>query len=460
MPVTRLLLLGTAGAVLLGAGCTSAGPPPAQVAEVQRADVTEVVEAPATVTARSTATMSAPAEGTVAAVLVRDGERVRKGQVLLRLDSPVAQERLTQARSAAGSAAAGRVQLPHADLSPLQDQLDAAAADSAAAGRAAAEQLPDPALKARALQAVAAADARYRAAAAAARAALRQADSGVGSLQSAINAVGGTQRAQAQLAVASARSTVDALTVRAPQAGVVTLGSAGGSSPGPSGDVSQLLGQLPPAAQGQAQQLLGAGGAGAGGGGAGSGGATAGTGPVTVGARVGSGAPLVTVTDLSGLGLAAEVDETDVLLVQPGVPAEVQVDAVQGAGYPASVTSVDLAPSTGSRGGVSYRVRLSLRAGRTADGQRAPAPRPGMSAVVQLQVRRAPAAVSVPAGALVQDAGRGVVFVVQDGRARRREVVVGATGADRVQVLRGVTVGERVVARDADKLRDGQQLAR
>jgi len=253
---------------------------------------------------------------------------------------------------------------------------------------------------------------------------------------------------------------VDALTVRAPQAGVVTLGSAGGGSPAASGDVSQLLGQLPPAAQGQAQQLLGAGGAGSGGAGPGSGGASAGTGPVTVGARVGSGAPLVTVTDLSGLGLAAEVDETDVLLVQPGVPAEVQVDAVQGAGYPASVTSVDLAPSTGSRGGVSYRVRLSLRAGRTADGQRAPAPRPGMSAVVQLQVRRAPAAVSVPAGALVQDAGRGVVFVVQDGRARRREVVVGATGVDRVQVLRGVTVGERVVARDADKLRDGQQLAR
>ena len=435
-------------AALLAAGCGGSSATRVSLAAVERADVAEVVDAPGAVTARATATLTAPVDGTVAAVLVRDGERVRMGQVLMRLESPSAQERLRQALAGAANAAGARVSLPPPNLFPLLAAVDSAAASSAAAGRAAAAQIPDPALRQRAEQQVADAAARYRAASAAAGSAVGQAASGVGSLQTAINAVAGTQRAQAAVAVTVAEQTIAALTVRAPFAGSVTLG---GSTPAAArSDLSGLVNQLPSALQGQAQQALGGGG-----------GAEAprtATDQLSTGTPVDSGAAVVTVTDLSGLSVSAEVDETDVLLVRPGVRATVQVDAVPDATYPGLVTAVDLAPTTSARGGVSYRVRVTLLAGRTTDNTRAPSPRPGMSAVVTLQVRSALQAVSVPSSAVVREQGHDAVVVVQAGRARLRRVVVGASGIDRVQILKGVAEGDRVVVRDADRLHDGQPV--
>ncbi len=434
-------------AAVLAAGCSGEDAPRVQVAEVGRATVAEVVDAPGTVGARATASLTAPADAAVAEVLIADGAQVEKGALLVKLSSPAAQERLRQAVAARNSASATRITVPRADLGPLQSQVDAAAAASIAAGRAAAAQIPDPGLRAQAEQRVAQAEREYRAAAAAARASIAQLGAGADSVESALSAVTGSQRAQAAAAVTVARQTVEALTVRAPIAGIVTLG-AGSAPAGPAGgDLSGLISGLPEAVQGPASAALGGGG---------SPGSTTSSSGLAVGAQVTTGAPLLTVTDLGGLTVDAEVDETDVLLVQAGTPATVEIDAVPDATYPATVTAVDLAPTTSARGGVSYRVRLDLGGGRTTDDSAAPQPRPGMNAVVDLQVRTAQDAIAVPAAAVVRTDGRDAVFVVESGRAVRREVRLGALGEDMVEVVAGLEPGARVVVRDADRLRDGE----
>lgn len=442
-----------AGAAVLGTGVVLVSAeddaPRVQVAEVTRASVAEVVEAPGNVTARATATMTAPAQAVVEAVLVRDGEQVTAGQVLVRLASDSAQERLRAAQTAAANAAAADVDLPRADLSAQQDQLDAAAQASFAAGRAAAAQAQDPEQRAAAERQVDEAERQYRASAAAARAAVEQANAGIGSVEAALDAVAGAQRAQAAAAVRAARDVVDALTVRAPIDGVVTLG--GGAAGDGQGDLSGLVDGLPSEVQDQAEQLLGGGGA--------AGAPQTTSTELAVGQAVSSGAALLTVTDVSALTVTAEVDETDVLLVTTGVQATVELDAVPGASYPATVTSVDVTPTASGRGGVGYRVRLALLPGTTADGEPAPTPKPGMSAVVGLQVRSSgEGALSVPAAAVVRDGPDDAVLVVVDGRVQRRTVELGAQGEERVEVLDGVEAGERVVARDADRLRDGQPV--
>lgn len=452
-PVKRLVpvvALALAGVVAAGVVVATADDelPRVQVAEVVRGQVAEVVEAPGNVTARAAATLTSPAAAVVEAVLVQDGEPVTAGQVLVRLASESAQQRLRSAEAAAASAAASRVRLPRADLSGLQDQLDAAAAASFAAGRAAAAQVQDPAQRAAAERQVADAERRYAQAAAAARAAVDSANAGVGSVEQALGALGGVQRAQAQAAVAAARGTVEALTVRAPIDGVVTLG--GGAGGGSGGDLGGLIAGLPDDLAGQAEAALGGGGAAA---------PRTTSAQLTVGQAVTGGATLLTVTDVGGLGVTAEVDETDVLLVQPGVQAVVELDAVPDATYPATVISVDVTPTASTRGGVAYRVRLTLVEGRTGDGAVAPQPRPGMSAVVDLRVRTSGAgSLAVPTSAIVRDGGEDAVLVVRDGRVARRVVRTGAEGEDRVEVLDGLAEGERVVARDVDRLTDGQRV--
>ena len=435
--------------VLALAACSDDGPARVQTAEVARADVAEVVDAPGTVAARAVASVTAPTAATVAEVLVKDGATVAKGAVLVRLSSPAAQDRLRQALAARESASTPEVEVPRVDLGPVQDGLDAAAAQSFSAGRAAAALIPDPAQRAQAAEQVAQAERQYAAASTAARTALAQLGAGADGVDAALAAVARSQRAQADAAVGLARGTVEALTVRAPIAGVVTLGG-GGAPAAPGGsDLSGLLAGLPAAVQGPAAAALGGGG--------GSTGSTV-SGGLAVGTQVASGAGLLTVTDLGGLTVTAEVDETDVLLVTVGTRAVVEVDAVPDAQYAATVRAVDLSPTSSAGGGVTYRVRLELGAGTLADERPAPAPRPGMSAVVDLQVRTAKAAVAVPAAAVVRAEGRDAVFVIESGRAVRREVRIGTQGGDLVEVLAGLEPGTQVVVRDADRLTDGQAV--
>jgi multidrug efflux pump subunit AcrA (membrane-fusion protein) len=120
---------------------------------------------------------------------------------------------------------------------------------------------------------------------------------------------------------------------------------------------------------------------------------------------------------------------------------------------------VDLTPTQSARGGVAYRARLALGAGTLAGGEAtAPRPRPGMSAVADLQVSTARNAVSVPASAVVRDGDRDAVWVVNGQYARRRTVTLGTQGEDSVAVTSGLAEGERVVVRGADTVREGQEL--
>jgi HlyD family secretion protein len=431
------------------AGCTGGGGADVVVAQVGRATVVEVVEAPATVAARATATLSSPADGSVAELRVHEGQQVRTGQVLLRVESPSARRDLRQARAAdARAASAGATSGPTVDLSGAR-QADAVAQRSFARARRAAERITVPAARRQALGALRVSQAQYRSARAQADDAARQLAAGIGSLSRAVAALSSAQRVQTRAAVQLARRTVSALVLRAPVAGTVSLSPpSGGAASG--GDAQALISQLPGGLQSQAGSVLG---------GSGSGSSASVDGALAEGQPVSSGEPLLTVTDASTLSLTAQVDETDVLLVRAGVPATAELDAVPDATYDSGVESVDPTPTQSSRGGVTYLVRLRLGLGRQADGTSAPAPRPGMSAVVDLRVRTARHVLAVPAAAVFRDGRRDAVWVVDHGVARERVVRLGAQGRTHVQVLDGVRLGDSIVAHGADQVHDGDSVS-
>lgn len=453
MPVRRPLRCfpATAGLALLlavVAGCSSTSTKGIRLGSVRTATVTEVVDAPAAVTARAMATVTSPADGQVSALYVTDGQRVVAGTVLGIIASTSAQQRLVQARQAAAAAAGGSVRVPGADLSGLQAQTDAAAALAFGQARTALAQIPDPVARAAAARQLASGEAQYAAARAQAEAAVRQFNAGLAGLGAALRSLTAAQQAQAQAGVALAQAAVDALTLRAPIAGTVQLGGVPAAA---GGSLSDLLGQLPQGGSGLAGGALpGAGGASAGG--------TSAATMIAVGAPVSAGTAVVTILDVSSLGLQADVDETDVLLVRAGQRARVELDAVPGASFQATVAAVDLSPTTSSQGGVSYHVRLQLGTGRSASGGVLSPPRPGMSAVVHLAVRVAPNALAVPAAAVVRAGGRDAVWLVRGGTARRRYVTVGTQGPDMVAVTEGLRAGDRIVVAGADRVHAGQHL--
>jgi RND family efflux transporter MFP subunit len=179
---------------------------------------------------------------------------------------------------------------------------------------------------------------------------------------------------------------------------------------------------------------------------------------LAVGDRVGTGDPVVTIVDVSEIGLQGEVDETDVLLVTPGVAADVELDAAPGVLYRATVQTVDLLPTPSTRGGVAYRIRLTFTSG-SEEGQQPPTPRPGMSAVAHLRVRTAESTVAVPASAVFTSELGNTVWVLREGRAERQRVELGVQGEDLVEIRTGVVPGDRVVTAGTDKVSAGQEIS-
>ncbi|MFG6199579.1 efflux RND transporter periplasmic adaptor subunit [Nonomuraea sp. JJY05] len=431
-------------------GCTSEAPPAVQVGEVGRGPVTEVVEAPATIGARASATLRSPAQGTIAKLYVREGDRVRKGQILVRISSPQAQSRLRQARQASKAATPASFSTPQVRLPSFDTRaFDRKVAAHFARARREAKKVEDARTRRQLLNAIDLAQAQHKAqtrALASITAQLNRSISGLLSgvtsgLSSSMASLQAASKSQAKAAVKAAESTVRSLTIKAPFGGVVTLGRASG---GGGGGVEGLLSQLPGGGQ-QLPSLPSAGGS------------TSGS-PVAAGVPVSAGDSVVSVTDVSKLTLDADVDETDVLLVKKGVRAGVELDAVPGATYTAVVTGIGVTPMEGTTGGVSYPVRLALGPGAFDDGSKAPTPKPGMSAVTRLTVRESPSAVSAPASAIVSSGRESVVWAIRNGVAERRVVKLGAQGDAVVEVLSGLSVGDRIVVKGADSVRQGQQI--
>ncbi|HEY7487898.1 MAG TPA: efflux RND transporter periplasmic adaptor subunit [Streptosporangiaceae bacterium] len=447
MSLRRLVLLpAIAGLLLAAAACSGGQPSKIRIGAVSRADVAEVVEAPGTVTARATATLRAPAQGTIEELRVADGDEVHKGEVVAKVSSPSAEEQLSQARDADRQAASGGAVPAGVNLTAFRRQSDRTARQGFATARSAAAQIPDLKVRAQVLARIAKAQAEYAAAASAASSAVAQLNAGIGSVTSAMSSIAAAQRVQTRAAVRAAERTVKALDLKAPFKGVVSLG-------GPAGGLPDLTGQLPAQLQGQSggQASLTAGLSGAGGG-------AKDAATVAEGVPVAGGDAIVTITDVSRLRLSADVDETDILQIKRGVAATVELDAAPGATYQATVTGVGATPTQSSGGGVTYKVTLSLDSGTYAGGGQAPWPKPGMSAVVDLRVREARSALSVPSSAIVTSGQNATVWVVAGGRAERRVVRLGAQGDTVAQVVSGLGEGERIVVRGADDVRQGQKL--
>jgi membrane fusion protein, multidrug efflux system len=149
-----------------------------------------------------------------------------------------------------------------------------------------------------------------------------------------------------------------------------------------------------------------------------------------------SGDPLVRVADLSQLVVYLQVSAAEAAEIREGQPARFAAAGAQG-----RVRRVALQADPATRL-VEVEVAFPPAAGLI----------PGTLATVQVQTASRADAVQVPRAA-VRD---GAVWVVgDDGRAERRPVQVGLQGADRVEVMRGLRTGERVVVEGGSLLSEG-----
>ncbi len=155
------------------------------------------------------------------------------------------------------------------------------------------------------------------------------------------------------------------------------------------------------------------------------------------GQQVRPGMRLYRIADLSEVWIEGEVFERDLQSVQEGSQAHIEVAAYAGEHVMGRVSFVYPTVDQRSRTG---RVRLTVP-------NRDLRLKPGMFATVYFDAQFGAEVPSLPMEAVVATGERNLVFVRDaDGMLQPREVVLGARAGDWVQILRGVSEGETVVA--------------
>ncbi len=169
---------------------------------------------------------------------------------------------------------------------------------------------------------------------------------------------------------------------------------------------------------------------------------------VQAGDVVGNNARLFTIADLGTLVTLLPVSELEVPLLKVGAEVPVTVDAL-GTTVPGRIRRIFPAADSVNR---LVPVEIAV-AGSAATGLR-----PGYTVRVLLRLDERDNVLVVPTRAIVGAAGAQSVFLVQDGKAERRRVRVGADIDGRTEILDGLAFGDTVVTTGNALLRDGAAL--
>lgn len=167
--------------------------------------------------------------------------------------------------------------------------------------------------------------------------------------------------------------------------------------------------------------------------------------------NMGSPRPMFTIVDNRRLELTVTIPSSAIAAVAVGQPLTFAVDAVPGRVFEGKVSFVNPAVDQASR---TLKVIAEVD---NRDG----ALKSGLFARGEIVTSRRADVLRVARGALVTwdpTAGAGVVYVVENGRAKKRDVTTGASTAEAIEIRGGLSAGEIVVTRGGFDVKDDDRV--
>ena len=157
----------------------------------------------------------------------------------------------------------------------------------------------------------------------------------------------------------------------------------------------------------------------------------------TIGATVGADANVFKIIDISHVWIDANVFEKDLERVKRGQEVKVSVPAFPGVNFSGRVILISSVVDPETR---SVKVRTEVP---NADGRL----KPDMFANVQIVTDLHRTAISIPQSAVLTDAGKTVVFVSEGSGFKKHQVTTGIQSNDRVEIIEGLSAGDKVVVK-------------
>jgi RND family efflux transporter MFP subunit len=170
--------------------------------------------------------------------------------------------------------------------------------------------------------------------------------------------------------------------------------------------------------------------------------------PVEIGSSLAPGSPVATIVDISVLKVKVNVPEGDVFKLHNGDRVEITTDVYPGVSFNGSVTMIGAKADEAH----TYPVEITV-ANNAANPLRA-----GMFGRVQFSSIPHKQALMIPREAVVGSVKQPRVYVVNNGVAKLRDIVVGGEEGTSLEVVSGLLEGDQVVVSGQNNLRDNVQV--
>lgn len=170
---------------------------------------------------------------------------------------------------------------------------------------------------------------------------------------------------------------------------------------------------------------------------------------VSVGDYVAVGKQLITLTNIDPIKVDFRVPEIFLSQVKLGQSISLKVDAVPGQDFQGKIFAVDPVVDVNGR---AIKLRATVP---NADLVL----KPGLFARVTIVVDRRENAMLIPESAVVPDGVGKIVYVVENGKAKRVAVVLGKRLPGKVEIVKGLTPQMMVVSSGQMRLREGSTVS-
>mgnify|MGYP002624990643 CR=1 FL=1 len=157
---------------------------------------------------------------------------------------------------------------------------------------------------------------------------------------------------------------------------------------------------------------------------------------------------MLTIGDLTGLATTINVSEININRIKVGAPVKITGDAFPGITLDGKVVTVSSQanPGTGDQASISL-FAVQIKVPSITEKQRQTI-KVGMTAKVEIDIKKPPQ-ILLPINAVTQREQKTYVTVIdKDGKHKQVEVTTGETTTTDVTILKGLSVGDRVVVND------------
>ncbi len=159
-------------------------------------------------------------------------------------------------------------------------------------------------------------------------------------------------------------------------------------------------------------------------------------------------AAVVTLMDFTIVRVNVAIPDTEAPFVKKDLPVKVTVGELPGRTFAGTITRFAYALDESTKT-MATEIEIS-----NADL----ALRPGMWAVVEIELQKKENALLLPAEALVTEKNKSSVFVVRDKKAQKVSVTIGFDDGANVEILKGCNSGDAVIVAGKQSVTDGQKV--